>query len=63
MEKPSNLSLIYRGAVGDASRVRVAAYTDGDGFFVAPSELQYGYKLYGPGYNLLAAPDTTCVVS
>ena len=66
-EEPSNLSLIYRGAIDDVSDVQVIAMTgtslDDPNEIIDPKSLQVGYKLYGPGYTLLAEPDTTCLSS
>ena len=61
LEDPSNLSLIYRGSIPIDSEVAVMAFSPRNDFFIPPQELQYGYKLYGPGYNLLSEPDTTCL--
>ena len=59
-ETPSNLSLIYRGAIEDVSDVQVIAMNSED-YTIDAKALQVGYKLYGPGYTLLDAPDTSCL--
>ena len=61
-EAPSNLALIYRGAIDEASDVQVIAINDSSiSDFVDPKSFQVGYKLYGPGYTLLDEPDTSCL--
>ena len=63
---PSNLSLIYRGSIDDVSDVQVIAMTGDDisdpNEIIDAKSLQVGYKLYGPGYTLLDAPDTSCLL-
>ena len=60
-EAPSNLALIYRGAIDDVSDVQVIVITD-DPDIIDPKALQVGYKLYGPGYTLLDEPDISCLL-
>ena len=60
-EAPSNLSLIYRGNIAEDSSVKVIAMTGDTPSVIDPQLLQVGYKLYGPGYTLLDAPDMSCL--
>ena len=59
-EEPSNLALIYRGSIDETSDVQVILMSD-DMDIIDAKGLQVGYKLYGPGYNLIDAPDTSCL--
>ena len=59
-ETPSNVSLIYRGRIDENSEVIFAMMADKD-TEIAAKHLQYGYKLYGPGYNLIGSPDMSCI--
>ena len=60
MESPSNLALIYRGAIDEQSDVKVIAMSE-VAEVISFEGLQVGYKLYGPGYTLIDAPDTSCL--
>ena len=63
-ENPNNVKLTYRGFVDVDSEVRlVARVGKNDDVIIAPKELQWGYKLYGPDYALLENLNTTCVSS
>ena len=59
-EEPSNLALIYRGFIEEPSDVQVIVMSEDSGEIEAKG-LQLGYKLYGPEYNLIDAPDTSCL--
>ena len=61
-EAPSSLSLIYRGDIAAESQVVVMVRGSFDPLVIDTNELQYGYKLYGPAYTLLAELDTSCIV-
>ena len=62
-DTPSSLSLRYQGRVDVDSEVVVESLVEGDGVFIAPKELQWGYKIYGPEYNLREDFDTDCLIS
>ena len=59
-EAPSNLALIYRGAIEEQSDVKVILMARDEDQIDAKG-LQYGYKLYGPEYNLIDAPGASCL--
>lgn len=56
------MALIYRGPVLDVSEVEVRIDASGvSGTEILATDLQWGYKLYGPGYGLIDTPDTSCL--
>lgn len=58
------MALIYRGPVMDISEVEVRIDVSGpNGVEILANDLQWGYKLYGPGYGLIDTPDTSCLVA
>ena len=62
-DTPSSLSLRYRGRVEVDSEVRVAVFLAEDDLnvFIPAKGLQWGYKLYGPQYNLLEDLSMDCL--
>ena len=56
-EEPTNVSLFWEGEVTAGESVRITVQNGGGQFFdVAERNLQWGYRLYGEDYNLLAEP-------
>ena len=46
----------------DVSEVEVKIDVSGvSGTEILATDLQWGYKLYGPGYGLIDTPDTSCL--
>ena len=60
-DTPSSLSLRYQGRVDVDSEVFVDTSVRGDGVFIAAKELQWGYKIYGPEYNLIEEVNMDCL--
>ena len=60
-ELASNLKLKYRGRVEADSEVKVEYFVIGDGVFIPAQNLQWGYKVYGPEYNLLDSVNMDCL--
>ena len=54
------MALIYRGFIEEPSDVQVIVMSD-SAERIDEKGLQVGYKLYGPEYNLIDAPDTSCL--
>ena len=53
------MTLIYRGRIEEPKTVEVMFTPDFEKGFIAEKELQYGYKLYNSGYNLIDVLDTS----
>ena len=60
-EEPTNVALFYEVLLLAESTIEVKAGSDGDPFRVEPQELQWGYKLYGEGYNLIDELNDDCI--
>ena len=61
-EEPNNVALFYEGEITDSAEVKVTVSGGRRRFFVEALQLQWGYRLYGEGYNLITEPDTSCVM-
>ena len=55
------MTLLYRGSIARESQVEVELNNNSDKAEIGMLFLQYGYKLYGPNYNLIDTTDTTCI--
>ena len=55
-DEPSNLSILYRGKIPEDAEVALVVMAAAE-TTIEPKHLQYGYKLYGEGYNLIDTPD------
>ena len=60
-EEPSNLALFWEGEVLEDTNVSVTVSSGGAQFMIPPQFLQWGYKLYGEGYNLISEVDDSCL--
>ena len=54
------MSLFYRAKVTEDSEFVVMAMNKGYAV-IPPNQMQFGYNLYGPGYELAATAPTGCV--
>ena len=61
-EEPTNVALFYEGVLTMESEIEVKAMSGGRTFRVQPLNLQWGYKLYGEGYNLITETTTGCSI-
>ena len=62
-QSDSSLSLAFRGSIAEESEVKVIAI-NGDlsnEVVLQPLNLQLGYKLWGPVYNLIEEPGESCL--
>ena len=60
-QEPSNIKLFYEGVITEETEVKVTVNSSGDSYGIDPLNLQWGYKLYGSGYNLISEPNTDCI--
>ena len=60
-ESPSSLSLRYQGRIELGSIVEVVIFGAKGRFNIPAKALQWGYKIYGPEYNLLEDVNRDCV--
>ena len=60
-ESPSSLSLRYQGRIEMNSFVEVVISGAIGRFNIPAKALQWGYKIYGPEYNLLEDVNRDCV--
>ena len=60
-ESPSDLTILYRAAIPMDSEVEVIIVNEDGDVTIDMRFLQWGYKLYGPGYNIISVLDTACV--
>ena len=57
------MAIFYEGIISSDSFVTVTITPNGDPVFILEEYLQYGYKLYGEGYNLGSTLDTDCLAA
>lgn len=67
-QAPSSLSLIYRAKMeNEHNQIMLVVTSQDDNAENIPrieeKHLQVGYKLYGPGYNLIDTLDTSCIAT
>ena len=64
MTQPENAVIFYQGLVEEGDFVGVTVdqgETAMNPFRIPATFLQWGYKLYGTGYNLINITDDSCV--
>ena len=60
-DEPTNVALFYEVLLTEESEIDVEVRSSSRTFFIEPQHLQWGYKLYGSGYNLITETSDTCL--
>ena len=60
-QEPNNIALFYEGVITEETEVKVTINSSGRSYGIEPLNLQWGYKLYGSGYNLISETNDDCI--
>lgn len=61
VSESANVALFYGGILPDEAQVKVLVESSDKDIFIEQKFLQWGYKLYGEGYNLIDELNDDCV--